>query len=136
LPTEAQWEYACRAGATTLWYCGDGEATLREHAWFTASSEGKLHSIGQLAPNAWGLYDMHGNVWESCLDRWRLNYYESSSFEDPTGPSEGSNRVLRGGSWTSDASLCRASHRLWDPPVQRHRDRGFRIVKPVSYPPP
>jgi formylglycine-generating enzyme required for sulfatase activity len=132
LPSEAQWEYACRAGATTAWYCGDSETALHEHAWFQVNSGMTPHPVGQLRPNVWGLYDLHGHVWEWCQDWWAVDYYGASPREDPTGPAEGSYRVFRSGCWFYDASFCRAAFRLRYGPSGRFNDLGFRLARTVS----
>jgi len=130
LPFEAQWEYACRAGTTTTWHCGDSETELEEHAWFSANAGGKTHPAGQLLPNAWGLHDMHGNVWEWCHDWLAEAYYGASPLEDPQGPPKGLFRVYRGGSWRlSGAFNCRAAFRYWSSPNYRDINRGFRVAK-------
>jgi formylglycine-generating enzyme required for sulfatase activity len=132
LPTEAEWEYACRVGTTTTWYSVDDEAALKDSGWYRANSGGKPHPVGQKTPNAWGLYDMHGNVWEWCQD-WRVNgYYASSPMDDPAGAPGGSHRVFRGGSWSNVASRCRASYRCGDEPGDRYHDLGFRLARTVS----
>ena len=128
LPSEAQWEYACRAGTTTTWYSGDDEGALKEHAWFSFNAERKSHPVGQKSPNAWGLYDMHGNVWEWCQDWWGDRYYATSPMDDPPGASGGSHRVYRGGGWDYDASRGRASYRAWDDPGCRAENHGFRLA--------
>jgi formylglycine-generating enzyme required for sulfatase activity len=97
LPSEAQWEYACRAGTRTTWYSGDDEESLKRHAWFSFNSEAKLHPVCQKSPNAWWLYDMHGNVWEWCQDWWAADYCGASPLDDPTGPGGGSDQIGRGG---------------------------------------
>ena len=85
LPTEAQWEYACRAGTTTFWHCGDSEAVLQEYAWLVANAGGKTHPVGQLRPNGFGLHDMHGNAWEWCTDWYGADYYAQLPPNDPRG---------------------------------------------------
>ena len=125
LPSEAQWEYACRAGTTTTWYSGDDEGALREHGWFL---ERKLHPVGQKTPNAWGLYDMHGNVREWCLDWYANDYYAASPLDDPAGPGAGSDRVFRGGGWSSIAGYCRSANRCRSTPSSRIYDLGFRLA--------
>jgi formylglycine-generating enzyme required for sulfatase activity len=99
LPTEAQWEYACRAGSTTRWCFGNSDSALGEYAWCEENSDGTTHPVGQKKPNAWGLYDMHGNVWEWCQDWFDSGYYGKSPVDDPPGPAAGSGRVHRGGGW-------------------------------------
>jgi formylglycine-generating enzyme required for sulfatase activity len=111
LPTEAQWEYACRAGTTTFWHCGQNEDELQEYAWFRENSDGKTHSVGQLLPNAFGLCDMHGNVREWCADRWSADYYRHSPVDDPSGLPTGPYRVHRGGSLEHQARYCRSAFR-------------------------
>ncbi len=112
LPTEAEWEYAARAGSTTEYCFGDDEGRLGQYAWYDGNSEKKTHPVGKLLPNAWGLYDMHGNVWEWCQDWY----------------SEGSNRVLRGGSWGGSARNCRSAGRGSGTPDYRDDYGGFRLV--------
>jgi len=128
LPTEAEWEYACRAGTTTRWHCGDNESDLAKAAWFEDNSENQTHPVGQKEPNAWGLYDMHGNVWEWCNDWYAGEYYKSSPENDPLGPTEASYRVFRGGSWDYGAGLCRSAYRFRYDPVLRADDLGFRVA--------
>jgi len=128
LPTEAEWEYACRAGTTTRWSCGDDEAGLVECAWFKTNADGVTHPVGQKKPNAWGLYDMHGNVWQWCLDWFSQDYYKQSPPDDPPGPPAGSDRVLRGGALGYTSSNCRSAYRGSDPFANRSIWRGFRVV--------
>ena len=132
LPTEAEWEYACRAGTATPWQCGDSDATLPEHAWFAVNSHGTTHPAGQLKPSAWGLFDMHGNVWEWCGDCFADGYYKNSPPADPSGPPTGSLRVLRGGGWTAPAAECRSAHRCWYLPPSQGGSLGFRVAAVLS----
>ena len=111
LPTEAQWEYACRAGSKTRYSFGDDASKLGEYAWYEKNSDGKTHPVGEKKPNAWGLYDMHGNVWERCQDWYEDRYYAHSPMDDPTGAATGSNRVLRGGGWDLLAWRCQSAYR-------------------------
>lgn len=128
LPTEAEWEYACRAGSTTKFCFGDDETKLSAHAWYYDNSGPRPHPVGQKKPNAWGLYDVHGNVREWCQDRY--GFYPSSPVADSTGPSSGTfRRVFRGGSWNDYAERCRSAFRGWGDPGGRGYDLGFRVAR-------
>ena len=117
LPTEAEWEYACRAGSTGK-YGFDGEDTLLpRYAWFKPHSQGKTHPVGQKLANRWGLFDMHGNVWQWCNDWYGETYYMESPKEDPHGPANGKTRVMRGGAWDCGPEKCRAAYRHKDFPA-------------------
>ena len=118
---EAQWEYACRAGTTGA-YAGDLDAM----GWYGEEDTCSTHPVGQKKPNGWGLYAMHGNVWEWCSD-WYGPYVESPA-SDPIGPNSGSDRVFRGGSWFNDAEFCRSADRFYNVPGNRNNNLGFRIV--------
>ena len=129
LPTEAQWEYACRAGTTGA-YAGD----LGEMGWYDRKGGRGTHPVGQKKPNAWGLYDMHGNVWEWCQDWYDEDYYTESPTSDPCNEDSGSSRVYRGGSWGDDAQYCRSAYRDWVTPDDVFIIVGFRpvLASPVS----
>jgi formylglycine-generating enzyme required for sulfatase activity len=139
LPTEAQWEYACRAGNPGRWCFsaqpnpspGASEETLLgEYAWFNQNSgDGQTHPVGQKLPNAWGLYDMHGNVWEWCQDWYDGGYYANSPTDDPAGPSGGSYRVRRGGSYGFAAGYCRSAHRFKLDPRYGEPPLGLRVSR-------
>ena len=124
LPTEAEWEYACRAGST-----GDFAGDLDAMGWYDKNSGDTTHPVGQKQPNAWGLYDMHGNVFEWCQDLYGSNYYAQSPSVDPRGPSSGSYRVIRGGGWFDNARSSRSANRNWFAPAHRLDDLGFRLVR-------
>ncbi|MEO1994304.1 MAG: bifunctional serine/threonine-protein kinase/formylglycine-generating enzyme family protein [Planctomycetaceae bacterium] len=111
LPSEAEWEYACRAGDVKRFSFGDEISDLKDFAWFVENSNSELQAVGQKKPNAWGLYDMHGNVNEWTYDRFDLAYYEAAPIDDPHGPHSGGSRVMRGGAFNSEAGPCRAAHR-------------------------
>ena len=128
LPTEAEWEYACRAGGTGLWSYGDAERALARHAWFDANARERTHGVGGREPNAWGLYDMHGNVWEWCADWYSEGYYAVSPEASPGGPATGTHRALRGGSYGSIASGCRSANRFFFSPDERYLASGLRVV--------
>ena len=129
LPTEAEWEYCCRAGATTAYSFGDDPRELKDYAWYVGNSDKKTHPVGLLKPNAWGLYDMHGNVWEWCRDNYAADYYKDSPKQDPPGPSAGRTRVIRGGAWDRDVGYCRAAFRVNSVEPERRTDCiGFRVV--------
>ena len=142
LPTESQWEYACRAGTTTRFSFGDSDDDLHKHANYCDRSctldlpwKDKDHDdgygftspAGSYKANAWGLYDMHGNVWEWCAD-WYADSYANADTRDPKGPAHGSARVLRGGSWYNNPQLCRAAIRVRSTTGYRNGYRGFRVV--------
>ncbi|HYV39848.1 MAG TPA: formylglycine-generating enzyme family protein [Gemmataceae bacterium] len=128
LPTEAEWEYACRAGTRTHFATGDGEAALKKAGWFEGNSGGRTQRVGQLAANAWGLHDMHGNVCQWCEDWFEPDYYQNSPKKDPTGPAIGECRVLRGGSYRFIAWGCRCATRIYGRHDNEDNDCGFRVV--------
>jgi formylglycine-generating enzyme required for sulfatase activity len=125
LPTEAEWEYACRAGTTTKFSFGDDESEFGEYAWHDGNADDKTHPVGGKLPNAWGLYDMHGNVWEWCQD-W-YGDYPSGAVTDPAGATSGSDRMGRGGSWSFTAGVCLSAYRYMRLPSVRSRRGGFRV---------
>ena len=126
LPTEAEWEYACRAGSTTEFCYGDDWGGLGEYAWYGPNSGSTTHAVGEKKPNAWGLNDIHGNVCEWCQD-W-IGAYESGSVSDPVGPSSGSGRLLRGGALYNTPTGCRAAVRYYSDPSLRYDSFGLRVV--------
>jgi formylglycine-generating enzyme required for sulfatase activity/serine/threonine protein kinase len=129
LPTEARWEHSCRAGSRTKFSFGDDDQELVQYAWYNANAQMKTHPVGQKKPNAWGLYDMHGNVWQWTADWYGGDYYQKSPKEDPPGPSAGGSRVLRGGDWYGVAGDCRAARRRGlHAPSGRNTHIGFRVV--------
>ena len=133
LPTEAEWEYACRAGSESRYCYGYDESGLGAYAWFYCNAyiigEKYAHPVGRKRPNDIGLYDMHGNVWEWCSDWYEKNWYEKSSGVDRGGPQSGEDRVLRGGSWFHSPRYCRSSNRGMGDPSDRTDTRGFRVAK-------
>lgn len=134
LPTEAEWEYAARAGTTTAYSFGDDASELGEYAWYDRNSGGKTHPVRGRKANGWGLYDMHGNVWEWVQD-WYGEYTGSTADApavDPTGPVSGAARVIRGGGWGNSARDCRSSHRVSVGPGLRAPGVGFRVLRAVE----
>lgn len=133
LPTEAEWEYACRAGTTTRWSFGDDESQLTHYAWYRDNAwdvgERYGHLVGTKRANPWGLYDMHGNVWEWVQDWYHSGYYNFSPSVDPAGPSSGSYRVVRGGSFDYDARYVRSANRDFGSPSARVSRIGFRLLR-------
>jgi len=129
LPTEAEWEYACRAGSETRFFYGDDPnySQLDKYAWYRDNSDRMTQAVGQKKPNSFGLYDMHGNVWEWCADWYADSLIKTASI-DPTGPASGETRVLRGGSWYCQAGLCRSANRLRRTPGYLRYGVGFRVV--------
>ncbi len=133
LPTEAEWEYACRAGTSTRYSFGDHESSLGKYAWFEHNSKGMTHPVAQKRPNKFGLYDMHGNVSEWCWDCYAPDYYHSSPIVDTTSPPlQDSNRVLRGGGWRSVPRFSRSADRGRNAPDRRHSALGFRVARGPS----
>ena len=132
LPTEAEWEYACRAGSPARYAGGPKEADVAKMAWYAANSGGKAHAVKTREPNAWGLHDLHGNLWEWASDRY--GGYAETAANDPAGPAVGALRVLRGGSWDYPARNLRASLRNWLVPGNRNWYIGFRVVRPAPEP--
>jgi formylglycine-generating enzyme required for sulfatase activity len=134
LATEAEWEYACRAGSTSRFSFGDAAESLGEHAWFNSQAGQSTHPVGRKKANAWGLYDMHGNVAEWCNDCYSATAYASAATDNPRGPSSGDSRVLRGGSWRSTPERCRSAARAGESPGLAdacfgYEAYGFRCVR-------
>ena len=131
LPTEAEWEYACRAGTTTRWSFGDDESQLGQYAWHKGNAkdvdEDYAHAVGSKLPNPWGLHDTHGNAWEWCQD-W-YGSYSSRSQVDPTGPVTGERRVDRGGSVNAGAIGCMSAYRSANSPGIRYYELGARLLR-------
>jgi len=127
-PTEAQWEYACRAGSTTRFCFGDDEAGLGAYGWYDKNSGGTSHPVGEKKPNAWGLYDMHGNIWQWCWDWYDSAYYAHSPVDDPAGPATGTERVSHGGCWFSPASSARSANHGRIESAHRGSHLGFRAA--------
>jgi formylglycine-generating enzyme required for sulfatase activity len=125
LPTEAEWEYACRAGTTTSYSFGDDSKDLGDYAWFSDNSVG-THPVGKKKPNPWGLYDMHGDVWQWCADGY--DKYQEGSIKDPKGKESADTRVVRGGSWRVNDLYCRSARRFGFDPGGRDIFYGFRVA--------
>jgi formylglycine-generating enzyme required for sulfatase activity len=137
LPTEAEWEFACRAGTTTKYSTGDRDNDLAAAAWFGRHAASRTHPVGKLQPNPFGLHDMHGNVSEWCQDAWDPNYFhqfEKALATDPQGPisTTTEQRITRGGSWIWGASNCRSSYRDHSDFISPQNVIGFRVVLPVE----
>jgi len=134
LPTEAEWEYACRAGTMTAYFFGDSPSKLGDYAWFDKNSGGRPRPAGQKQPNPWGLYDMSGNVWEWCNDFYKVDYYPEATRQDLRGPNEGQTKVVRGGAWRFSAENCRSGYRYNENPGYAdvcfgYDIYGFRCVR-------
>jgi formylglycine-generating enzyme required for sulfatase activity len=135
LPTEAEWEYACRAGTTTEYVFGDSVEQLPQHGWFSGNSGLVTHDVGGKPPNPWGLYDVHGNVWEWCLDWFDVGYYANSPAIDPRGPESGTHRALRGGGYVGRDRILRSADRAGHRPTEKYKDLGLRVLVEVEAPP-
>lgn len=133
MPTEAQWEYACRAGTATRFYWGEDvrESEVDRYAWYDANADERSHPVGQKRANAWGLHDMCGNVWEWCEDSYGEEFYATSPIEDPVNSERGKYRVIRGGAWFSFADNCRSARRSWVTPAVQSVVLGLRCMRPA-----
>lgn len=129
LPSEAEWEYACRAGTTTRYSFGDLESELGKYAWYDDNSDGETHPVGQKKPNPWGLYDMHGNVWEWVQDMWQYDYDGAPTDGSARESGDGADRVDRGGSWSGTAGYCRSAFRVSYDPSSSRSSLGFRLLQ-------
>jgi formylglycine-generating enzyme required for sulfatase activity len=129
LPSEAEWEYACRAGSTARYSFGDEADQLKDYAWFKGNSKGEDPPVGKKKPNAWGLYDMHGYVWEWCADAWHPSYQDAPTDGSAWDARDAKERVLRGGSWADGADECRCAFRHHLPAQKRSDTIGFRCVR-------
>jgi formylglycine-generating enzyme required for sulfatase activity len=131
LPTEAEWEYAARAGSENSYSFGSDANKLDRYGWYRRNSAGETHPVGQLRPNAWGLFDMHGNVHEWCQDWFDRRYYSQSPSNAPLGPSSGLAKAMRGGDWGSEDWYCRCASRSLSSPDRRSNRLGFRLIRVV-----
>jgi len=133
LPSEAEWEYACRAGTKTKWSFGDDASELQNYAWFSKNSKNRIGKVGLKKPNNWGLYDMHGNIWEWCLDDWISNYryftIDGSAYNQNRKLNPRTQKTLRGGSWASESFHTRSSTRFYMKVRNKDDDIGFRLVR-------
>ncbi|MBI1832994.1 MAG: SUMF1/EgtB/PvdO family nonheme iron enzyme, partial [Planctomycetes bacterium] len=129
LPSEAEWEYCCRAGTTTAWSFGDDVRDLGKYSWFKDNSAGEDPPVGKKLPNAWGLYDMHGYVWEWCLDAWHPDYKNAPADGSARAKTDSHDRVLRGGAYPDPADKHRSAYRHHGDPNTRTGAIGFRCVK-------
>jgi formylglycine-generating enzyme required for sulfatase activity len=132
LPTEAEWEYACRAGTTTRYCFGDDPGPLQQFAWFKENSKPQPNAVGQKKPNHWGLHDLHGNVLEWCSDSYDPDYYRKPPKDEPTAPAAFILRVYRGGSWSDHAGICQSSVRNGSYPQSPATNKGFRVARDLS----
>ena len=128
LPTEAEWEHACRAGTKTAYSFGDDPKELMKYGWFDGNADRKRQPVGQLLPNKWGLYDMHGNVYQWTADWHDPDYYKNSPEADPRGPADGTNKVMRGGEFSYPAWACRSAARKTRTPDYMTARTGFRVA--------
>lgn len=133
LPTEAQWEYACRAGTTSAWHFDGTEENVQEYGWVMDNATGTSHVGGELQPNPFGIHDLHGNLWEWCAD-WFEPEYSPSDVDDPRGPLSGEDRVFRGGCWGGAGRHCRSAYRSWRPPSDSSMSLGFRVAMKIEMP--
>jgi formylglycine-generating enzyme required for sulfatase activity len=141
LPTEAEWEYACRAGTQTSYFFGNSPSKLSDYAWFDKNSGGHPQPVGLKRPNPWGLYDICGDIWQWCNDFYQVDYYEQAPLENPRGPETGDTRVVRGGSWKFSDDNCRSGYRYNESPGRAdvcfgYDVYGFRCVRKASPIPP
>ena len=127
LPTEAEWEYACLAGATTAFSFGDADEEAEAHAWSAENADDKTNRVGEKNPNAWGLHDMHGNVWEWVSD-WFAAHPKDPELANPSGPPAGRHRVFKGGGWYHEAKFARSTSRFMMEPGMAINYVGFRVV--------
>jgi formylglycine-generating enzyme required for sulfatase activity len=136
LPTEAEWEYACRAGTKTKYFWGNRLFWWNRYAWYDKNSGGQTHPTGKKRPNSWGLYDMAGNVWEWVLDWYDSSYYGKCSgfYHDPANLEKGTHRVYRGGGWDIYGHGLRSAFRYGDSPENRYGGLGFRLVRDFQKP--
>lgn len=129
LPTEAEWEYATRAGTTTPFSFGENDADLSDHAWYAQNAGSRTHPVGEKQPNPWGLYDVHGNVWEWAYDRYAPQYKSDGPETDPIGSPSGTERVKRGGSWDRSPEYLRPAFRSGYEPAYAYYNFGFRVAR-------
>lgn len=137
LPTEAEWEYACRAGTQTTYFFGNDPSKLGDYAWFDRNSGGHPQPVGLKRPNPWGLYDICGNVWQWCNDSYQVDYYEKAPQENPRGPKDGETKVVRGGAWKFSDQNGRSGYRYNEDPGYMdvcfgYDIYGFRCVRSAS----